>query len=403
MNNFPIIRLLILILPLLVSSVATIQAQKVGITLEEALRIARENHTALERDQLLIQQQSRLAEDGLLTSPTQIFVTGEEFNFDGQSGVQSFNIQQNFYLPKAGKAQRAYYRQGMALAEKQMALTEQELKRQVEQAYYKLQYAEQQKNLADENLNLYNNFLTVTTAHQEKGETGKIPQLAARTRVSRAKLSQNYAEEQYEIALILFNKWLRSDVTYEAAGELLIEQRFVTDTSLLQNPHLLIIEARQNLATAKVETEKSRLLPQINSGVRLQNAFGDFPLYGYQLGVNVPLFRKSYNTRIDAARIGVKVEETALSAEKQELDRTISELRFRISQQLNILEHLQNELQPIVIEQSEVTLYAYREGEISYLEYLDSLEQTLEVKQQHLNALYQFNALQAELDYWLGK
>jgi cobalt-zinc-cadmium resistance protein CzcA len=130
---------------------------------------------------------------------------------------------------------------------------------------------------------------------------------------------------------------------------------------------------------------------------------GNFPLFGYQLGVNVPLFKKAYQGRIEAAEVGVKVQEANLKSKEQELERTISELRYRLEHQIHILEYLQQDLTPIVKEQSEVNLKAYGEGEISYLEYLDGLEQVVKVKQQYLTALYKFNALRIELDYWLGK
>ena len=85
------------------------------------------------------------------------------------------------------------------------------------------------------------------------------------------------------------------------------------------------------------------------------------------------------------------------------MERTISELWYRIKLHQRILEYLQQDLTPIVNEQSEVNQSAYKEGEISYLEYLDGLEQVVKVKQQYLTALYKFNALRVELDYWLGK
>jgi outer membrane protein TolC len=77
-------------------------------------------------------------------------------------------------------------------------------------------------------------------------------------------------------------------------------------------------------------------------------------------------------------------------------------LRFRLQHALHVLVYLQEELAPIVNEQKEVNFLAYREGEIRYLEYLDSLEQFALVKKQYLTALYEFNVLKLELDYWLG-
>lgn len=394
----------ILLLLGLVCAVATSGiGQNKSIDLEEALIIARKNYAGLERDRLAVDQQNKLAEAGLPPQPAQLYLSGEEFGANGQSGIHSINVLQNFYLPKAAKAQQSFYKQGAALAEKQLVITDHELKRQVEQAYYQLLYAKQEQELVAENVGLYNDFLSVTTTQLETGETGRIPQLAARSRLGQAQLEQEHALEKYQIALSLFNQWLQSDTLYDVQGELPLGSDFSPDSTAQNNPHLQIIEAQRELAIANVENQKVQLLPQINSGFKLQTASGNFPLFGYQLGVNVPLFKKAYRGRIEAAEVGVKVQEAGLKTKKQELERTISELQYRIEHQQHILEYLQQDLTPIVIEQSEVNQSAYGEGEISYLEYLDGLEQVVKVKQQYLTALYKFNALRVELDYWLGK
>lgn len=402
MNRLSLAIQLWLLLGLLVTVIHTGKGQSNGISLDEALRIAKENYAGLERDRLSVEQQQQLANSGLLSQPTQLYFSGEEFNFNGQSGVQSLNAQQNFYLPKAHQVQRAYYQQTANVAATQLALTEQDLERQVALAYFQLQFARQEQALATENLELYQTFLDVTTAQLESGETGRIPQLAARSRLGQAQLEQEHVNEKYQIARTLFNRWMQEDTLYDVIGELPLQPQAEPDTSWQQNSHLQIIRARQELALAKVETQKAQLLPQINSGVRLQNAFGTFPLLGYQLGINVPLFRKSYKTQIQAAEIGVKVQEAALKAKRQDLERTIDALRYRLEHQLHILEYLEEDLSPIVNEQSTINLEAYREGEVGYLEYLDGLEQVIQVKQQYLNALYQYNALRVELEYWLG-
>ena len=260
-----------------------------------------------------------------------------------------------------------------------------------------------QVNLAIENQKLYGDFLALTTTLLEKGETGKLPQLSARSHLGKAQLEREHANEKYQIAFHLFNQWLRSDTLYDVEEQVDIIQPVIVDTNLTNNPHLQVIQAKQELAVANVEIQKVKLLPQINSGLRLQNAFGTFPLFGYQIGANVPLFQKSYKKRIEAAEVGVKAQQSALKTEQQHLEQTLSELNYRIEHQLHILEYLQQDLQPIVDQQSELSLQAFQEGEISYLEYLDSLEQVLNVKKQYLEALYQFNLLRLELDYWLGK
>ena len=147
--------------------------QNRAISLEEALNIARNNYAGLERDRLTIDQYNKLASTGLPVQPTQLYISGEEFGSNGQTGVHSLNVFQNFYLPKVSKAQRDYYRQGAVVAEKQLQLTDWELKRQVEQAFYQLQYVNEALVLVAENVSLYDDFLTVTTAQLKTGETGR--------------------------------------------------------------------------------------------------------------------------------------------------------------------------------------------------------------------------------------
>ena len=378
-------------------------AQSNVITLEGAIGIARENYAGLERDRLTIAQYKRLASTGVPVQPTQLYISGEEFGSNNQSGVHSLNVFQNFYLPKVSQSQRAYYRQGADLAEKQLELTDGELKRQVEQAFYQLQYAEEALTLATENVTINEEFLNVTTIQLETGETGRLPQMAARTRLAQARLEKQHADEGYKIALSIFNQWLQSDMTYTAEGSLRMPTEIIIDSLGSDNRHLQYLQSQKQLATANIETQKAQLLPQINSGFKFQTAFGNFPLFGYQIGLNVPLFKKAYQGRIEAAEIEVKVQEATIKTEQQNLERTITELQYRLGHQREVLQYLQEVLTPIVNDQATVNLTAYREGEVGYLEYLDGMEQVIKVKRQYLEALYEFHIYKSDLDYWTGQ
>ncbi|MDX1408867.1 MAG: TolC family protein, partial [Saprospiraceae bacterium] len=253
------------------------------------------------------------------------------------------------------------------------------------------------------NLALYEDFLEVTTTQLESGETGKIPQLAARSRLGNAQLALEHAEEQYDVARILFNQWLRSDTVFTADGEMEAIPEDLIDTSLHQNPHLSVHEALVQRAEADVARERAYRIPQIRSGLALQTASDLFPLFGYQIGVQVPLFKKAYRRHIEAAQLRVEVESAAMEAKVNEIDRKLSELRYRLQHLLHIITYLEDDLQPILDEQQTVNRAAYLEGEIGYLEMLDTLQQEVQVRRQLLDALYEFNVLRLELDYWSGQ
>jgi cobalt-zinc-cadmium resistance protein CzcA len=372
------------------------------ISLAEAIEIAKKNHAALDRDRLNMQQYQQLAKAGLPLPPSQISISGEELGANGAANLHSLNFQQNFYLPKASKIQQNYFEEGAKVAAKELVLTEKTLEWKVKNAYFQLLYAKEEQALVAENLTLFKDFLQIATTQLQTGETGKIPQLAARTRLGQAQLEAEHVEEKFQIAFSLFNQWLQSESGYDVSGKLTQTSSLAIADNWSQNPHLQTFQALKERANAAIELEKSKLLPQITTGAKLQTAAGNFPLFGYQLGLNVPLFKKNYQNRIEAAEVGVKVQEAALAAEQQKLTRTISNLKYRIEHQAHILNYLQNDLQPLIEEQSQVNELAYREGEISYLEYLNSLEQVVLVKRQFLKALLEYNLLQSEVNYWLG-
>lgn len=377
--------------------------QGTTISLEEAISLAEKHYPGLVRDQLTIEQQQKLAQAGMIPQSTQLFVTGEEFNFGDQGGIHSLNVQQNFYLPKAKKAERNLHQKGALVAEQQYSITKKVLKWNVEKAYIDVVYARASTKLEQENLKQYNSFLSIATKQSEAGETGKIPLLAARSRVGQADLDKKLADDVYQLSVRIFNKWLQAPETYEAEGELTTEASVELANMRPNNPHLQILQAERELAQAKVEKQESLLLPQLNTGLRLQKTPGNFPLYGYQAGLNIPLFRKSYNKKVEAAKIEILVKDAALENKQQELDRTISDLQAKLDQELQRIEYLKNELSPLMEEVVSTNLSAYHEGEISYLVYLDGLEQQIKVKEQYLSALYKFNILKAELSYWLGE
>ena len=378
-------------------------AQPVHIDFEEALNIARINYIPLERDLLKIEQMDHLADVGILPQPTQLFLTGEEFDFEGQTGIQSLNVQQVLYLPKANKTQKAYYQQGGEVAQKQYELTDQLLVRSLKQAYLQLQYQTQELELIEAQIELFNNFLTITTMQLENGETGRLPQLAAQNRLGQALLQKERVTGNYQLALLKFNQWLGSDSLRYLPKDTLSGIEVVVPQSFASNhPSLQVLQAKQALAVANVEVQEAKLLPQINAGLRLQNAFGVFPLFGYQLGINVPIIRKPYKTRIEAAQLGVQIQQSEWAAAAQTNQRTVQSLQTQMQQQLSMLQYLEQTLFPLLKTQSQINEQAYAEGMIGYLEYLDVLEQIVDAKRQRLALLYQCNVLQAELDYWLG-
>ena len=107
-----------------------------------------------------------------------------------------------------------------------------------------------------------------------------------------------------------------------------------------------------------------------------------------------------FESRIEVAKLDVMAKDATWKTEQQKLNRNITTLQAQLDHQRSLVDYLPTDFLPLVEEQRKLSLAAYREGEAGYLEYLDSLEQVVEVKQQYLKSLFKFNVLNVELNYW---
>ena len=369
------------------------------VTLEEALVIALTNYSGITNIEMRIAKQSMLASAGKSHTPAQIFLSGEEFNFADEGGIHSLNIQQNFNLPKVNSAWKDFYTKKASLGTVELELTKLELIREVKKAFFELIYAKENRQLQERNIVIYEDFLNVTSALLEDGESGILPQLAAKTSISKAQLELEHSEERHLIARSLFNIWLDDETIYDASGKLNVEELSPT-RDIDSSPHLLQYERRKDVALANIETKKTQLIPVLNTGLRLQTNTQTFPLFGYQIGMNVPLFKGRLKKQIEASEKDLLIVESERLTYAKQIQRTLTVLEHQITHQLHIIENIEKELLPLVEEQVRLNRLAYQEGESSYLNYINGLKEKNEAQQRLLDEKYQLKLLRIDWEFW---
>ncbi|MDX1407982.1 MAG: hypothetical protein R3330_07605, partial [Saprospiraceae bacterium] len=131
------------------------QSQGLPITMDEAVHIASSHHAGLRSMRLSVDQRDRLAEAGPKQPPGELYLSGEEFDFGGQTGIHSLNLAQNFLLPGASRAYRQFHLSQATLAREELNLGQHALRMEVGKAFYRVLYTRQLSVLAHENLALY--------------------------------------------------------------------------------------------------------------------------------------------------------------------------------------------------------------------------------------------------------
>jgi len=376
-----------------------LHGQTATISLETAMQKARQNYPILQQQLLQVEQAQKLSSIKSTHPFAQITLSSEEYDFTRNKGVHSLGIQQNFNLPKVNRANQALYQQQAKTMESQLALSERNIDLLVTQAYYELLFQKQQQQEWANLSKIYNDLETVSQQRLTAGETGKAPLLAAKAQKRAITLKQRTAQQGYEMALQNFNAFLLADTLFDVPMAELPVPTKTANNELVNHPLVQYYEQQANLAKAQIVVNQSKLTPQLNTGLQLQQVGGDFLFFGYQLGVNVPLFKKAQQQKIEVAELGLKIKEQQKDLALRQLTQRQKKLQLALQQIQENIDFYRQELLPNAASDSGFFQAAFRAGEATYLEYQQRLEVQIKYRLTYLQLLRDYQLKRVELRY----
>lgn len=379
--------------------VITGHSQVSKLSLEEAIEMCQTNFVAIKANQLQVQRANKLSEIKSTLPSTNIFVTGEEFDFKKSKGLHSIGAQQNFYLPKVNQAQQKLYQQQANLANSRLQLTRQEVAYRTTLVFYDLVFQKQKQKMLNDLIGVYDDFVKLNQERFYAGSIGKLPLLTAQDQLKLAIWKKEIVEQDLSISKSSFQNWLRSENELDVDLDKLPIPTEIENKGFSNHPMVQLQNQNSEVAKAQIEVQKTQLLPQIQTGVRLQTISGQIPFFGYQLGMNVPLFKKSQSKKIEAAQIEVQIQESKKEIILQELEIEEKKISMQLQKQKQIMVYLEKEILPSVRSRQEFAMAAFRAGKATALEYIQSIDQGIQYEIAFLEMLKEYHFLKTQIEY----
>jgi len=376
-----------------------LSGQSTPISLENAIQKARQNYPVLQSQLLKVAQAQKIAGIKSTHPVAQITLSSEEYDFAKNSGVHSLGIQQNFNLPKVNRANQALYQEQAKAVQAQLALSERTIDKLVTQAYYELVYQKQQQQEWTNLSSTYDDLATLSQQRLAAGETGKTPLLAAKAQQRSVALKQRQAQQGYELALQNFNAFLLADTLFGVMTKELPIPQILDNMDMQGHPLVQYYQQQEAVAKAQISVNENQLTPQLNTGLQLQRVAGEFLFLGYQVGVNMPLFRKAQQQKVEAAQLGVQLQTKQKELALRQLTQRQQQLQLQLTQLQDNINFYQQALIPNALSDSEFFKAAFRAGEVTYLAYQQRLEVLINYRLDYLKLLRDFQMRKVELRY----
>jgi cobalt-zinc-cadmium resistance protein CzcA len=389
-------------------------AQK--LTLEQAVQAALQNNLGIKSAESQIDYFKELKKTGTDIGKLSAVWTHGQFNSVYQDN--NLTLQQTIPFPTTLSNQVKLGKEQVAGAQQNLVVQQNNLVYEVKSIYFQLLHQEAQKKLLASQDSLYTDFANASSLRFKTGESNLLEKTTAETQRLEIQNLQRQNLADIEISEARLKALLKSDSTVIAADELKkrVVPAEISAPQIQNNPSLKLMNQEVNTTQQFKRMEKSRIMPDLLVGgfvqslTGVQNIDGQDVFYsrskqftGFQLGLSIPLWIKPNLARASAAAF----QEESMRKKAQQYEVTLAGNFEQALRELDKNTATINYYETSALQNAELILSqsrkAFHAGEISYIEYLQSLKISIGIKSNYLQALNQYNQSIVTLEFLLGK
>lgn len=397
--KIPLHKKTVLLLGLLLLSVGA-SAQSRQLSLEELLDLAMDKNSTIQAEYLKVAQARALTGTAFDFDKTSVYYHYDQNNLATNNlPLDVFGIQQDLMFPTRYFAERRLLMARRSMAEDAFELHEMTLAGEVQSAYYRLQYAREREKTIARVDSLYQRFTRAADRRFELGESNYLEKITAR---AKAREWQNLLEQtrkDVELAEETLNLLVQAEDSF---------QILTPPMSKLPLPHN-VLEAhpgysyqqdRMRYFKAQAGTEWQALLPDISLNYfEGSNAGLDNHLYGYQVGLKIPFLFNGKASRIKASQLARDVSIHEADAYQRRLELAYQNQMNAIGKYDSALAYYEEEGRLLSEEIAQTATLGYKSGEITFFEYIQSLENASQLRLSYLESLHLYNQAVVSLTY----
>ncbi|AUC74990.1 CusA/CzcA family heavy metal efflux RND transporter [Olleya sp. Bg11-27] len=369
----------------------SIQAQNKPLNIEQTIALAIENNANLKAENLKIDKSNALVGSAFTFDKTSVYYNYDESNLAvNNEPLKVFGISQDFKFPTVYFAQKKVNESKVSLQEANFSLQIQQLKKQVYANYYQLSYAKNKAKNYKYLDSLYHDFAQKAKRRFELGETNYLEMITAQSK--QKQLETLYKQSLQEVTL--YHEQLKKMVQVDSitTDDGLLQKLEIEQLSANQNVGLSVFNAAINYQKAQTKLEKQSLLPDLNAEYfQGTNSTLNDNIKGYQLGLKIPILFGGQRSKIKVSKIAQDIIVEQKQDYQTKLNAEYQSLLAKLQQYEDAINYYEMQGQTLSKEIIKTANRTFKEGEIDFFQYIQSLETAKDIQLNYLEQLNQYN------------
>ena len=406
----------VIVLMVLIPSFSNAQANN-QVSLQQSIDGALKNNASIKAGNYAIDYSKALKRTSTDIGKTNVSLMHGQYNSINTDN--NISVSQSIPFPTLFSSQNQLNKANIKGSELKLQFTQNELINQVKSVYHYLEYLHAEKDLLMGQDTMFTSFSNAANSRFKAGETTLLEKTTAETQLMEVKnlLAQNQSNiliYQSQLQALMNSK---TSVQIDKKSITKLEMTLPSDsTAYAQNPYLLYMKQQIEISNKQKKVETAKVLPEFTIGyfnqslIGYQNINGSDQYFdgskrftGLQVGVSIPLWIVPQTAKVKAAGLNQRVMESDYEHYQTNVQSQYAQYLQEYLQEKNTLEYYEKSAIPnaeLIIKQADK---GFKNGEIGYVEYLQSIKTAITIKSNHLYSLNQYNQSIIKLEFLLGK
>ncbi len=388
----------IIILFLMLSTVAF--SQNSNPELAFLLGKATENNKGIKASQLQVDKMKANIKTAYTFDKTTVYYSYDQNNLAlNNQPLKVFGVQQRFAFPTVYGAQKKVLNAEYEKESANFEIQKNKLNLEVSTVYNHIVYLQHQEKLYHYLDSLYQNFSKASDRRFELGETNYLEKITAQAKFRKISTMLSQIEKdkkvQYEILQALV----------QVEEEIVIKNNKIEPLKILSNEtsksfYLSYLESITKNYKSQIKLQKQHWLPDLNIDYfQGKNNGLSQSLYGFQVGVGIPLLYFGNKAKSKVAQLELQSWEQQKQNEEQKIDSYILQKTIELAKYQEAINYYNQFGKKLSEEIIKVGTMSYKHGEIDFFQYIQSLDNATTIQVEYLESVLHYNKIQLDLQY----
>lgn len=385
---------------LLLLSSSLVFSQKNNPELDSLISKAQQNNKAIKAAQLQIDKTKANIKTAYSFDKTNIYYSYDQNNIAMNNlPLKVFGVQQRFAFPTVYNAQKKLNSSEYDREKSNFEITKNRLSNEVAQTYNHIVYLNNQEKLYKYLDSLYQNFSKASDRRFELGETNYLEKITAQSKFRQIRTKLNQIDKDKAANQEHLQALIQSDEKIVIKNDKLIPNLTLENNSN-KGLYISYFEDITKTHQSNIKLQKQHYLPDINlEYFQGKNNGLSQSLYGFQVGLAVPILFGGTKAKINVAKLELQSWEQQKQNEITKIDQLIAQKKNELIKHEEGIKYYTEYGEKLAKEIIKVGDMSYKHGEIDFFQYITSLENATTIQVDYLENVLQYNKTQIDLQY----